>query len=345
MWGGTYMKKLIITGNGFDKAHGLKTTFDDFIKYSSNYADKYSIFKNKNNCWYSVEDIFKEIILERLNELGTEINIDEIVEEIIDNYGMDEYGEVSYYDYRSDAFKEEIESISKIVLLLVSFEADFLFYLRNLYCESAICGQFHPINILKTHFDSASRVINFNYTNVIELIYCYSNVEHIHGNINDNIVIGCDTFERLEKTAIHSDYPSSKVTGRPKDVLIERQKYYEFDMENNLVEKIAVKRFFDDVVQKNKNNEDELYKWLKMKSKEHLDLRKAIIDSLSQEIYDEVHIIGHSLGQADWSVFNAIKAKKIICYYHDEADYTRKLEYIKKNEWEMALHADVQIFA
>jgi len=46
------MKKLIITGNGFDKAHGLKTTFDDFIKYSSNYADKYSIFKNKNNCWY-----------------------------------------------------------------------------------------------------------------------------------------------------------------------------------------------------------------------------------------------------------------------------------------------------
>ena len=44
------MKKLIVVGNGFDKAHGLNTTYDDFIKYSTNYADKYLAFKNENNC-------------------------------------------------------------------------------------------------------------------------------------------------------------------------------------------------------------------------------------------------------------------------------------------------------
>ena len=337
------MKKLIITGNGFDKAHGLNTTFDDFIKYSSNYADKYSVFKNANNCWYSVEDRFKEIVLAKLNEIGTEVEVDEIVEEIIDTYGTDQYGEVGYYDYRSEAFKEEIEVISKIVLLLVSFEAVFLSYLRDLYCDSKI-PKFRSMQTLKEHFDSASRVINFNYTNVIELLYGFHNVEHIHGNINDEIVIGCDTFERLDTTAVHTKYPSSKATGRPKDVLTERIKYYEYDMENNLVERAAIKRFFDDVVRRTQDNEEELYKWLKMKSKEFLDLRKNIIETLSNEEFDEVHIIGHSLGQADWSVFAAIKAKEIICYYHDEEDHKRKLEYVQSNGWNIILRQDTEVF-
>lgn len=338
------MKKLIITGNGFDKAHGLNTTFDDFIKYSTNYADKYSVFKNKNNCWYSVEDRFKELVLDKLDEIGTEVDVNEIVEEIIDTYGTDQYGEVGYYDYRSEAFKEEIEVISKIVLLLVSFEADFLFYLRDLYCDSKIF-KLRSTQTLKEHFDSASRVINFNYTNVIELLYGFHNVEHIHGNINDEIVIGCDTFERLVTTAVHTEYPSSKATGRPKDVLAERLKYYEYDMENNLIERAAIKRFFVDVVRRTQDNEEELYKWLKMKSKEFLDYRKTIIETLSNEEFHEVHIIGHSLGQADWSVFNAIKSKKIICYYHDNSDYERKKEYIRNNGWNMFLIPDVKIFS
>lgn len=338
------MKKLVIVGNGFDKAHGLRTTFDDFIKYSTNYAEKYSDFKNTSNCWYSVEDRFKELVLEKLSEIGTEIQVDEIVEDIIETHGLDEHGEVSYYDYRSEAFKEEIEVVSKIVLLLVSFEADFLQYLRDLYSDDKIVGRFRPMKALMEIFDSASRVVNFNYTNVIELLYNFHRVEHIHGNINDEIVIGCDTFERLDTTAVHTDYPSSNATGRPKDVLIERQKYYEYDMENNLVEKAAIKRFFDDVVRRTQNNEEELYKWLKMKSKDFLELRKSIIEDLSKETFDEVYIIGHSLGQADWGVLNAIKAKKTVCFFHSEEDYNRKLRYIEKNGWNITLKPDTEIF-
>lgn len=338
------MKKLVIVGNGFDKAHGLHTTFDDFIKYSANYAEKYSEFKNTSNCWYSVEDRFKELVLEKLSEIGTEIQVDEIVEEIIETHGLDENGEVSYYDYRSEAFKEEIEVVSKIVLLLVSFEADFLQYLRDLYSDAKIVGRFHPMKTLKELFDSAARVVNFNYTNIIELLYDFRKVEHIHGNINDKIVIGCDTFERLDTTAVHTDYPSSKASGRPKDVLIERQKYYEYDMENNLVEKAAVKMFFDDVVRRIQNNEEELYKWLKMKSKDFLELRMSIIESLSKETFDEVYIIGHSLGHADWGVLNTIKAKKIVCFFHDKEDYNRKLSHIKSNGWRITLRPDAEIF-
>lgn len=338
------MKRLIIIGNGFDKAHGLKTTFDDFIKYSPFYAEKYSIFKNAGNEWCDIEDCFKNIIEAKLEETGSKVDIEEIVEEIIDSYGTDEHGEVPYYDYKSEAFKKEIETVSKIVLLLIDFEANFSNYLRTLYSDSKIPHQFYPITTLKKLFDSADRVINFNYTNVIELLYEFNKVDHIHGNINNEIVIGCDTFNRIDESAIHTDYPSSKASGRPKDVLIERMKYYEYDMENNLVEKEPVKRFFEDVVIKTQNNEEELYKWLRTKSKDFLEFRQKIISELSRENFDEVHIIGHSLGKADWSVINAINSKTIFCYYHDKNDFERKKLHICENKWNIDLKSDKEIF-
>lgn len=338
------MKRLIIIGNGFDKAHGLKTTFDDFIKSSPIYADKYSIFKNAGNEWRNIEDRFKDIIIEKLDEIGSVVDIEEIVEEIIDSYGTDDFGEVSYYDYESEAFKKEIEVISKIVLLLIAFESDFLNYLRNLYSDSKIPYQFYPMTTLKKLFNSADRVINFNYTNVIELLYGFNKVDHIHGNINDEIVIGCDTFNRIEESAIHTDYPSGKGVGRAKDILIERMKYYEYDMDNNLVEKEPIKRFFDDVAIKSQNNEEELYRWLKIKSKDFLEFRQKIIRELSREIFDEVYIIGHSLGKADWSVINAIKSKRTICYFHDDEDYKSKVADIQNNGWDMVLKPDTEIF-
>ncbi len=152
------MKKLIITGNGFDLAHGLKTTFNDFIKSSPIYAEKYSLFKNTENEWCDVEDCFKNIVVEKLEEIGSEVEVDEIVDEIIDSYGIDDYGEVQHYDYKSEAFKEEIEKISKIVLLLVDFEADLLNYLRKRYNDEQIQHKFHTIKSFKELFKTTDCV-------------------------------------------------------------------------------------------------------------------------------------------------------------------------------------------
>lgn len=339
------MKKLIIIGNGFDKGHGLKTTFDDFIKYSSHHEEMYAILKNRNNLWNNVEDRFKEIVLEKLEESESEVDVGEIVEEIIDNYGTDDFGEVSYYDYRPDSFKTEIESIAPIVYLLTSFETDFLKYLRTLYNDSKVERQFHSLPVLQKHFDSASRVINFNYTNVIELVYGFRYVEHIHGDINKSIVIGCDTFNRIDESLIYADYPSSRASGRPKDVLIERMKYYEEDFDGNWIEKEPIKRFHNEVLMKNQRNEAELLKLLKMKSKEYLPSRKTIIESLKGDGFDEAYIIGHSLGRADWSIFNAINANKTICYYHDDDDLKTKDAYIRQNGWNFKLVKDVEVFS
>ena len=81
-----------------------------------------------------------------------------------------------------------------------------------------------------------------------------------------------------------------------------------------------------------------------MKSKDYLDERNEIIRSLKREHYDEVHILGHSLGEADWSIFSALNAAKIICYYHDEKDYENKQQIILQNGWDIVLLPDCIVF-
>ena len=58
-----------------------------------------------------------------------------------------------------------------------------------------------------------------------------------------------------------------------------------------------------------------------VKNKELYKNRQQIIQDLQNETYDRVYIIGHSLGKADWTVFQAInRDAEIICTYHTEKD-------------------------
>jgi len=339
------MKKLIIIGNGFDLGHKLRTSFDDFVGSSPIYSERYKIFKGADNKWCNVENRFKALVSRELENTQTEVNIEDITTSIVDEFGINEHGEVNYYDYESDAFKAEVQATAPIVYSLISFEADFQAYLQSHFNDEAVKTTCTPTKTLQELFNSATRAISFNYTNVPEQAYGFSAVEHIHGNINDNIIIGCDSFTRLDESLIYGDYPTSSLVGRPKDVLIERMRFYDHDLDGNLVEKEPIRRFFDSVQSKTERNENELHKILKLRSKEFLNQRQAIIKSLSEETYDEIHIIGHSLGEADWSVLNSLHGTKIICYYHDEDDRTAKAFCINKNNWHFLLEPDCLLFS
>lgn len=338
------MKRLVVLGNGFDLGHNLHTSFEDFIHSSVIYSKLYEQFKGEENDWNNVEERYEKLVVEALREGNEEVNIGEIVDEIIDRYGIDKYGEVGYYDYRSEAFREEVQAIAPLVYSLASFEADFLKYLCSEYNDSALLQKCSPRGALQKVLGSVSRVITFNYTNVAERIYGLSETEHIHGNINGEITIGCDALDRAEQTLILDSYPSGGTTGRPKDILIERMKYYEEDMKGDLVERAPIKRFYDKVQSQTKNNENELVNLLKKKCKKYLPQRKEIIASLAKEVYDEVHIIGHSLGKADRSFFDAIRANEIICYYHNPEDCARKQSAMNENRWRMSLQSDTIVF-
>ena len=46
-----------------------------------------------------------------------------------------------------------------------------------------------------------------------------------------------------------------------------------------------------------------------------------MIATLGEEHYDRVYIIGHSLGEADYSVFDAInKDAEVVCFYYSEGE-------------------------
>lgn len=68
-----------------------------------------------------------------------------------------------------------------------------------------------------------------------------------------------------------------------------------------------------------------------IKNKETLISRQQIKNKLKKEKYDTVFILGHSLGDADMSVFKQINREaKIICYYYEYTD-NHSFQAMKEN--------------
>lgn len=92
------MKTLLIIGNGFDLGHNLPTRFDDFI--NSNFdilSKKYSEFRDENNNWSDVESKYKQLLCQVMRDRRW-TDITEEVDDIIQGYGFNKYGEVDYYN-------------------------------------------------------------------------------------------------------------------------------------------------------------------------------------------------------------------------------------------------------
>ena len=88
-----------------------------------------------------------------------------------------------------------------------------------------------------------------------------------------------------------------------------------------------------------------MFSLLDTKNKDTLAFRKQIINMLQSEHYDKVYIIGHSLGTADCSVFNAInKDAKIICSFFNEDDYVTKSNTLKKMNLDYEFVQDVELY-
>lgn len=326
------MKTLTIVGNGFDLGHGLKTSFDQFIKSNEkDYSGKYAVFKNGENSWSEVESVYRDVLVEIIKNRSW-VDATEIVDKIIETYGLNEYGEVDYYNYYSEVFNEEFNKIKKFVDLLYDFEADFKEYLLN-YCGDNQLNIIPKRKIISEILNMSSRIITFNYTKTIEKIYGIDDVEHIHGSVDSSIAIGSGSLDFAKESLVDIKYPTIDTFGKDKFGLQELMFYYDYDDEGNEYEKVFIKRFFDEVSYEIEKEETELFKLLDIKSKDMLESRIKIINSLKNEKYDEVYIIGHSMGEMDFSVFDAIdKNALVIFFYYSENDKDRvEKVFIKLN--------------
>lgn len=218
------MNKLILIGNGFDLAHGLKTKYNDFILwYLSNvlqnlvkigeYSDQlleitftfginaqfnkqlssieqfYQLLKNyKNDIKYNIKSSLLEVLLSKTSNLNW-IDI-----------------ESEYYQYLIKLYKRleqlEFKRLDNIEKLVVSLNEDFNFLKVKLqeYLNSIESSDIELIPDIvkhfKTHFsevpDSQSFLmfLNFNYTSTInkylkEINHKQYIVNYIHGKLND----------------------------------------------------------------------------------------------------------------------------------------------------------------
>ena len=308
------MKSLVIIGNGFDLGHNLPTSIDNFIKSNSKFEKKYQKLKGEN--WNELESNFKELLSTIMSDREY-VDIEEELDEILDTYGYDEYGFIDYVPIPSNKYTKEINEIEELVVLITDFENDFLKYL-SVNCSNNKLKNIIPRNKILNILKSSSYIINFNYTHVIEEVYHIKNIEHIHGSLNKkNITIGIDAVEELKESLIDSTYPTERPCNN-KFELQERMRYYIEDMEGQLHEDESVKSIFSEIRKSVEENEHKLFKSIDKKNKETLSSRQRIKDRLKKEKYDSVFILGHSLGEADMSVFKQINSEaKIYCYYYE----------------------------
>lgn len=311
------MKALTIIGNGFDLGHNLPTRFYDFILSNSALQEKYQIFKGRN--WNELESNYKELLSNIMME-RTYVDIEEELEEIINIYGYDEYGFIDYVPIPSNIYIKEIKEIEHFIMLLSNFENDFLLYLIA-NCNKNKLKNIKPRSKISEILKSSSDIINFNYTHVIEEVYHIKNIEHIHGSlIKRNIAIGTDAVEELKESLVDFTYPTERPCENKYDFQ-ERMKYYVEDTEGQLHEDESIKSIFYEIGQNIKQNEHQLFKLIDQKNKETLSSRQRIKEKLKKEKYDSVFILGHSLGEADMSIFKQInKDAKIYCYYYENMD-------------------------
>lgn len=324
------MKILTIVGNGFDLGHHLPTSFDAFIQSNpSVFPKKYATFRGGDGTWKTVESLYGEQLCEILANRSWH-DITEVVEGVIRDYGLNEYGEVDYYNFSSDAFEDEYQDIQFRVELLSEFERDFQQYLHE-KCGDAILRKIPTYDNIRQILTTSTRIISFNYTSTIETAYGVACVDHIHGSVDTSIAIGSGTLDAAKESLVDDEYPTIDKFGRDKYGLQEMMGYYDYDDEGNRYPKVFIERFFNEVAGSANERESEVFNLLDAKNKDALDSRISVIGSLGKEHYDRVYIIGHSLGEADYSVFDAInKDAEVVCFYYSEGE-KGTMESVLKN--------------
>ena len=185
--------KLFIIGNGFDRGHGLPTSYWDFRTYLVNlYPEFLYAFEQHYEIYPRTDDAAKKKLL--WNELETNLaNIDEDV--IIENaVSIDmnlESGDVGIEDTLYDYFIDEYKYIEQLAK-----------YLKQWVRTIRIKGIQKKTDFIKNVTNAI--YITFNYTAVLETVYGIDEkkIIHIHGSLrqrDSEPVLGHGNADRIDK--------------------------------------------------------------------------------------------------------------------------------------------------
>lgn len=179
------MKKLFIIGNGFDQAHGLPTSYNDFRQYliSTYYSNSTD---DEYFCWGNIPEL-------RSGKDGEEIfdekEVVKFLVYIIDNTAQDKWGDIEsalgrlnfdsvfyelpqVFDLDGDRnlFKEAYQNEDASYAIMKSFITILDYF--NEWINSIDLSNVHLEPNISTLFDPSNDLfLSFNYTETLEKIY------------------------------------------------------------------------------------------------------------------------------------------------------------------------------
>lgn len=226
------MGNLFIIGNGFDLAHDLPTSYQDFYKYLlQEYPDAIELEPT-----FSIEST-------DLPKGGEEFNKDEVVALLIDVISVAERAEDSK-DYDKIKWKTLEQSLGRLrfddyfeeMYSLFEHEDDDSALWRMAYRVEDVSRNFYKVTMkIKDLFSEwidtinisevdgkdslyelldpeRDRFLTFNYTPVLEEVYGAILVEHIHGSQGDKVIIGHgEPYKEFESSYTGSEWALSEL--------------------------------------------------------------------------------------------------------------------------------------
>lgn len=239
------MKKLFIIGNGFDIAHNLKTSYEDFHKYLlSKYCYKEESFTIPDSIMlpdggetYDNDEVIT-ILIDLISEargLGKKWSDIETCLGLLNlNLYLDDYNDI-YGENDDDLFKRAYmyEDISKnlydCVVKIKEFFAEWVDTIEISSCEK----KHKLVWLLK---NNKNIFMSFNYTTVLERIYNVKNVFHIHGIQGGNIVIGHGKDEiKYRSNHIGAEYKVEQIhedLRKNTEEIIKSHEFFKIDLNN-----------------------------------------------------------------------------------------------------------------
>ena len=185
--------KLFIIGNGFDKGHGLNTSYWDFRTYLKNmYPEFLYAFESRYYIYpANDEEAQKNLLWNELEKNLANIDEDVIIDDALQMDMALESGDVGIEDTLYEYFTEEYKYIERLAKYLKQWVRTIR--IRDVKPKTSLINSFQE-----------ALYITFNYTAVLERAYGISDskIIHIHGSLREHEwdpVIGHGNIGRIER--------------------------------------------------------------------------------------------------------------------------------------------------
>ncbi|MGY5341096.1 bacteriophage abortive infection AbiH family protein [Paenibacillus glucanolyticus] len=191
------MSSLFIIGNGFDLAHGMKTSYEDFRQYlKGNYPDasfkgyvpEGKMMPNGGMSYNDIDTIgfLMEVISnaepdgEQWSDLETSIGFLDL-DEYLDDWSDDDEDDNDWHKvYRN---QDVASNLAGAILEITDYFSDWIGTIE--------IGECYSKNDIAQLIDGEQDFfLTFNYTETLELLYKAKNVCHIHGKQGGKLLFG-----------------------------------------------------------------------------------------------------------------------------------------------------------